>query len=78
MILPTKHLLLCDSLLGVGAEVLQCLSRPCTVSELWTKCRNKNCIGTFNRFVMAIDVLYMIGAVDLVEGRIGRTSCFIR
>lgn len=77
MILPTKHILIRDSLLGVGAELLKKLAEPCTVSDFWKKSRSVQDM-TYKRFVMALDLLYLIGAVDFSDGKIRRTACSIR
>ena len=76
MILPTKHILIRDSLLGVGAELLRKLAEPCTVSDFWTKSRSVHDM-TYKRFVMALDLLYLIGAVDFSDGKIRRMTCSI-
>lgn len=73
MILPTKHIPASQSILGVGAVLLRHLSRERTVSELWERVRVVKEVGTFERFVMALDLLYAVGAVRL-EGGLLRTS----
>ena len=70
MILPTKHISEEQSLLGVIAIVLRYLERPQTVTSLWEKLRNEQVVGTFERFVLALDLLYIIGAVNLSQGMI--------
>ncbi len=74
MILPTKHIPQNEALLGVGATVLAHLQEPATVSSLWERLRTEPNIGTFERFVLASNLLYMIGAIDLKNGLIVRTS----
>lgn len=72
MILPTKHIPLGRSLLGVSALLLQNLRDGCTVTELWDGVRALPEIRTFAVFVLALDLLYMVGAVDLQEGLLRR------
>ncbi len=49
MILPTKHITLERSLLGVGAEILVIIKkRPETMSGLWDKIR-KNHVTAFKK-----------------------------
>lgn len=80
MILPTKHLPTNRSLLGVGAEMLQILERPMTVSRLWDELRNrKNCVDSaapidYRWFVLSLDFLYLIEAVTLWRGLIKKAS----
>ena len=70
MILPSKHISEEQSLLGVGAVVLKHLDQPQTVTSLWEKLRNENVVGTYERFVLALDMLYIAGGVSLSQGMI--------
>jgi hypothetical protein len=74
MITPTKHISIDASLIGVGAAVLLQLSEPRTITALWEVCRQITAIGTFHRFVLALDLLYLLGAVDFTDGQITRTK----
>lgn len=74
MILPTKHIPQNEALLGVGATVLGCLQAPMTVSGLWERLRTEPNVGTFERFVLASNLLYMIGAIDMENGLIVRAA----
>ena len=55
-------------MLGVGAILLRHLSRERTVSELWERARTVKEVGTFERFVLALDLLYALGAVRFEAG----------
>ena len=74
MILPSKHVRPERAIIGVGAELLDMLSEPKTVSRLWDEIRvrrDENLPGspiTYNWFVLSLDFLYMIGAVDFKRG----------
>jgi len=68
MILPTKHISPEKSLLGVGAVVLKALREPCTISELWEEVKNSPGVGSFSRLVLALDLLYIMGAIELESG----------
>ncbi|WP_405125025.1 ABC-three component system middle component 6 [Ralstonia pseudosolanacearum] len=72
MILPTKHISQNEALIGVGATILTHLDEPITVSSLWERLRLESNIGTFERFVLASNLLYLIGAIDIKDGLIGR------
>jgi hypothetical protein len=74
MIAPDKHVSIDASLIGVGAAVLRELSNPRTITSLWETCRQFPSIGTFNRFVLALDLLYMLGAIELKGGMIMRVK----
>ena len=72
MILPTKHISEGQALLGVGATLLRHLERPQTVTSLWDKVRSDQAVGTFERFVLALDLLHIAGVVTLCQGMISR------
>ena len=74
MILPTKHISEEHALLGVGAIVIKGLKKSETVTSLWEKIRDNPSIGTFERFVLALDMLYITGLVTLKSGMIVRTK----
>ena len=74
MILPTKHIPQDGALLGVGATLLAQLTVPMTVSGLWERLRSEPNVGTFERFVLASNLLYLIGAIDIKDGLIIRTA----
>ena len=76
MILPTKHLPTRRSLLGVGAQVICLLDRPKTVSKLWADFEQANEESSsrlpFDWFILALNLLYTIGAIEMIEGRLAR------
>jgi hypothetical protein len=74
MILPSKHISEDQALLGVGAVVLRHLERPQTVTSLWNKVRDDISVGTFERFVLALDLLHITGVVNLSRGMIRREA----
>lgn len=71
MILPTIHLPEAESLLAAGAVLLHELDRPRTVTELWEATRGEG-IATFERFVLAAEMLYTIGAINFRDGLLER------
>ena len=74
MILPTKHISEDHALIGVGAVLLRHLDRQQTITSLWDKVRDEPSMGTFERFVLALDLLYIIGIIDLSKGVICRRA----
>ncbi len=74
MILPNKHVPPGKSLVGVGAKLLHALDRPQTESALWGRVRDLPEVATFGRFVLALDLLYSIGVVDMKDGILQRRS----
>jgi len=73
VILPTKHISENRSLLGIGGVLLARLENPRTISKLWDEVRDHPDIRTFERFVLALDLLYIIGAVEQARGQLRRT-----
>ena len=74
MIVPTKHLSIQRSLLGVGADILTILDRPKTVSGLWSDFKSLRGQAAhripFDWFVLSISMLFLIEAVQMKRGRL--------
>lgn len=68
MIMPTKHIPVDQSLLGAGAVVFSELSQPRTVTALWEAVRDAESVGTFERFVLAVTMLYALRVVRYDSG----------
>ena len=74
MILPDKNLLLSSSLLGTGANLLTKLKSPQTVSSLWEKFRKNGDITSYEKYILSLDLLYLLGLIDLDKGLLRRTK----
>lgn len=80
MILPSKHLPQDRALLSVGATILQHLSHPVTVSALWEEMprpvdgHKGQPYLRYDAFVLALDILFLIGAIELREGLLHRRT----
>ncbi len=81
MILPSKHLHQDRALLTVGARILQHLYQPKTISALWEELPRKDAEALkvtpplrYDGFVLALDLLFMVGAIELHEGLLGRKA----
>lgn len=76
MILPTKHISTQRSLLGIGAEILEELEEPKTVSTLWNDIQNRRRESPnrlpFDWFVLALNFLYSLDTIELRRGRLSR------
>ncbi|MFA6536270.1 MAG: ABC-three component system middle component 6 [Candidatus Paceibacterota bacterium] len=68
MILPNKNIYLRNSLLGLGAIILEKFHRGDTVSSLWERIRSDTEINTFEKYILTLDFLYILKAVDIREG----------
>lgn len=73
MILPNKHISTEFSMLGTGGELLSRMSDEETVSELWDRVREIPSVATFERYAMALTLLYSLGAITWENGLIRRT-----
>lgn len=80
MILPSKHLSQNRALLTVGAVILRHLSDPVTVSALWEEisrsAREQKAASPLrcDAFVLALDLLFLIGAIERREGLLFRDA----
>lgn len=79
MILPTKHIAANRALIGVGGAILTALSTPKTMSALWDEIRagdrpQSRAVIDYKWFVLALDLLFMLGAVELAQGVLRRRA----
>lgn len=80
MILPTKRLAAGRSILAVGAEVLRLLDEPKTVSRLWDELQHVRAERyraqpiTYDWFILTLDLLYIMNAVEHDRGRIQKVA----
>ncbi len=74
MIFPTKHIPAEQTLLGAGAVIFSELSQPRTVTSLWEAVRESKAVGTFERFVLAVTMLYALQVVKFEGGVIVKVS----
>lgn len=77
MILPTKGISSNQALLAIGALILRDLDEPKTISRLWADLRQVK-EGppdlTFDWFVLALDLLYLMGTLEYSDGRVHRVG----
>jgi hypothetical protein len=70
MILPNKNNILRYSILGASSKLVFELENPQTISSLWEKVRIFEEINTFEKYVLSLDFLYIIGLINLEMGLI--------
>ena len=74
-LIPHKHVRFSDSIIGLSGYLRQLLSEPSTLDELWAQI-DRDSSGwksrpSFTHMVLAVDVLYAIGAVQQAgDGRL--------
>lgn len=73
MIIPSKYLREDETLLGVGAALLKSLNTQKDLSSLWEELKDNSAIGTFERFVLALDLLFLLGLIEAHDNEIVRT-----
>ena len=80
MILPTKHIPQDRALLTVGSHILRQLDSKKTVSALWEEIsgndikENANPSVSYDWFILALDLLYAIDAIEIHEGLLSRRA----
>ena len=67
MILPKKQLSVSESFFGFGAFLLQQLSKPMTIDDLWESNKRYSTKFSFDQYIMALDYLFIIGAIEKNE-----------
>lgn len=65
MILPTKHISINNSFLGLGGTILVHLEKSKIITALWNEVSKKPEFASFERFILTLDLLYIIGAIEL-------------
>ena len=79
MILPTKNLDRNRALIEIGGEILALLPSSRTNSHLWDdykirRRKQNNTSITYDWFILALDFLYLIGAVEYDSGKLRRVE----
>ncbi len=74
MIMPSKYLREDEALIGVSATLLPLVEKYGNLSALWESAKKINTIGNFERFILALDLLYLLGLVDLCDNKIVRVQ----
>ena len=72
MILPTKHIRISESLIGLGGYLLKFLKEPVTIDQLWIKYENVNnkkfpAYHNFDNVVLALNLLFIMGILEINE-----------
>ena len=76
-LLPNKHIPTNRSLVGIGALVLGRLERPTNVSRLWESVKDEQEVANFGSFVLSLDYLFAVGAIDYERGLLIRSHTMI-
>lgn len=68
MLLPNKYVRERSSLLGQAATLLSKRRPGMTVSDLWYTLKESEDEISYDTFILSLDLLYILGVVDLVDG----------
>jgi hypothetical protein len=74
MILPSKTCSLSNSLLGFGTVVLESMTSPTTVTSLWEKIHSDDQQITFEKFILTLDLLYLLSVIEFDQGLLRRKT----
>lgn len=74
MILPTKHITAGETLIGAGALILEKTSKPVALSRLWESVKAESSIQTYERFILTLYMLYIVGAIEMKGAMIMRVG----
>ena len=67
MIMPNKCLKQEDTLLGSSSLIFNNLNDKEKLSELWDKVKQEEAIYNFERFILSLDMLYLLGIINFNE-----------
>lgn len=74
MILPTKHISMAESILGLAGYISSNVAKhPMSMENIWNQYSKVNdtdafpAYHNFNDVILAVDLLYSMGAIDMNE-----------
>jgi len=72
MILPTKHIRISESLIGLGGYIIKLLNEPMTIDRLWFKYSKYNndkfpAYHSFDNIILTLNLLFIMGIIDINE-----------
>ena len=70
MILPNKYVRVHESLIGVGSTLLSNMADENSLSVLWESVKGSSNIGNYERFVLGLDLLFLLGVIEIIEDKI--------
>jgi len=80
MILPNKKIRPENSLIFIGGNILRSISEPKTISRVWHELSESTDVNddksnhklTFDWFILSLDFLFLIGVLELSQGKVMR------
>jgi hypothetical protein len=74
MILPNNHLRENETLIGVGAVLMQKIPSSILISDLWELVKEVSNIGNFERFILGLDLLFLLDVIKIENNQIIRIA----
>ena len=74
MILPNKHIREDEALIGVGAILLKKISSSMLLSELWEQVKGISNVSNYERFILGLDLLFLLGLIKIEDNHIKSKS----
>lgn len=70
MILPNKYIKENEALIGVATILLNLLSGEKALSDLWESVKEIPNIGNYERFVLSLDLLFILGLIEFRNNKL--------
>lgn len=70
MILPNKYLKESEAILGIGAILMQKIPSSIFISDLWESVKEISNIGNFERFILGLDLLFLLDLIKIENNKI--------
>ncbi len=75
MIMPTKYIKENESLLALGALILEEITdEGSTLSVIWDNLKDDEALFNYKRFILTLDVLFLLGLVNIKNNKIIKVS----
>lgn len=74
MIMPSKYLREDEALIGVSGALLPLVEKNSNLSILWESAKMLDVVGNLERFILALDLLYLLGLVELRNNELVRVQ----
>ncbi len=74
MIMPNKYMREKEALIGVGSILLNHLSVERNLSDLWEIVKDTPSVGNFERFVLGLDLLFVLGLVEIKSEKLVKVA----
>ena len=74
MIMPNKYLKEEDTLLGSSAIIFDNMDKKQSISQLWERVKDDDSFYNFERFILSLDMLYILGLIEFKKNNLLRVK----